>query len=1121
MESVRSRRYGTVGLLGSGGMGTAWRAVDRLTGHEICLKRPRVTLSRLGSTSEGIDAASSADELASAPTMAPNVSAGTADTLDSGAVSGRLALAREFRVLASLRHPAIISVLDYGFDLDMEPYVTMELLEDGQTVVEAAAGCTTVERGSLLLQMFEGIEYLHRHRVLHRDLKPSNVIVSGNRVKVLDFGIATGSDDERRAQVAGTMGYIAPEVMLGRVATERSDIYSAGVLASEVLLGHKPDALDDSSDAALLALIGRLTAANPADRPESARVAGRAIAEAVGLTLPGETREERESYLSTPTFVGRTEELSELMLAWHSARFAKGSCVVVVGESGVGKSRLVRELRTRALVEGALVLRGQARASGSRPYEVWRDVLRNLLVEGRPSIEQAGALQHIITDVADLLELNEPLAPPPAQTAEGVRTALIEVLGELLSGATRPVLMLLEDVHWGRPESLEVLAVLARHVGHRRLMVVATARGDELNDAGALSHVPVMDLSRLGDEALKILARSVVGDQAESTELLARLVDETRGNPFFAVESLGAWAEAAGRLERVSEADFGAELLPSGVETLLTRRLDRLGAEARTQLQLAAVYGREIDQSLLDTLDPDYDWNAALSSASDAGILAADSDAWRFAHDKLRERLVGETAERHVQIHARLAVALEQLYGHVDDRAGTLAFHYGEAGDLDNEARSARRAGEHALSVGAPEQAAAHLSRAVELLSPSEVPTTGAPRPFRWMAELFARDVMTTDPHRLSMAGLQGHLFEAYFQSGKLTECIPHARAALAWLGHPMPVATPSTSMGIMGQMVLRRAQSWLSGVYRTEAGEKHATRLLASSIQMRLTEAYAYTNDVANLFYSGFRALNLGAPAGPSPALAQAYVTMGIVVSVVPMADLTRRLCQHAVDMAAALNRPFELSYCHIRRAACGVQVADWERADESLEVALELADRLRNARLRVEGHTVRAFYLLARGQYDAAAAGFAKVGAMAEDSRDGQAKLWALTGSGFALLRSGDLGGAGHLHARAGACVDDSTPSSDLIYFRGLSAALYNAEGDMERLREAAELALVAMAEQAPVTYWSKFGLDGACDAWLTLLEHDPTALKKAAQAVKITAGFGKRLSSHQRAVCFGRHY
>src|SRR5262245_11638350 len=251
------KRYILQSELGHGGMGVVQRAVDRLTGEPVALKRVTASAEQLvfASSDSGLDL--------------------------------RLALAREFQLLSSLRHPHIISVLDYGFDEERQPYFTMELIENPRTVIQAGHGLSSGERVQLLIQILQALVYLHRRGIVHRDLKPHNVLVtSDTQLKVLDFGLSLMHKQAEVATgtTAGTMAYMAPEVFQGSPASESSDLYAVGVIAYELLAGKHPFNVDNVTqlmhdilnnmpsfavegvDAALAPILEHLLAKSPADR---------------------------------------------------------------------------------------------------------------------------------------------------------------------------------------------------------------------------------------------------------------------------------------------------------------------------------------------------------------------------------------------------------------------------------------------------------------------------------------------------------------------------------------------------------------------------------------------------------------------------------------------------------------------------------------------------------------------------------------------------------------------------------------------------------------------------------------------------------------------------------------
>ena len=384
-------RYQLINELGHGGMGSVYRALDRLTGRVVTLKRLRL----------------------------PGVPGAPPD----GSRHERFLLAQEFRLLSSLRHPNIVSVLDYGFDEDREPYLTMDLEENARTITEAGAAQAIALRVDLLVQMLRALAYLHRHGIIHRDLKPENVVVVGDQVKVLDFGLSLSRDaaERERGGFAGTLQYLAPEMLQGAPPSEQCDLYAVGVIAYELLVGSYPypqnSALtlsleiagtplprpSDPVDSRFRPILERLLAKHPEDRCRDAAEVIAALAVALDQPLAVETVVTRESFLQSAPLVGREEELATLTGILRAAARGRGGAWLVCGESGVGKSRLLDELRTQALVDGFVVARGQAVGQGGGPYHVWRDAISRLVLRPDLPDAEAAVLKAVLPDISFLL----------------------------------------------------------------------------------------------------------------------------------------------------------------------------------------------------------------------------------------------------------------------------------------------------------------------------------------------------------------------------------------------------------------------------------------------------------------------------------------------------------------------------------------------------------------------------------------------------------------------------------------------------------------------------------------------------------------------------------------------
>lgn len=797
---IVGRRYQLVGQLGQGGMGAVYRAVDRLTGQTVALKR----------------------------VVAPSDTLQFDSQPHTDTINMRLALAQEFRVLASLRHPHIIDVLDYGFDEEGQPYFTMRLLEGSINLLKAGQGKFLPERVELLIQMLQALAYLHRRGIIHRDLKPGNVMVVEDSVKVLDFGLAMarGVKTEENEEVAGTLAYIAPEVLQGLPAEEPADLYAVGVIAYQIFTGrhpfntsnlgqlindvlmsspdlsplesltkdmltaaipverddepeettaaagydktlvgdelteieHAPDydpmdmpttALDsyrteaipelpadvmetyaaagrkEDDDLSLAAIINRLMIKDPLRRYRDAYDVIDDLSAAMGQTAPEESAAIRESFLQAAEFVGREQELAMLESALADAMKGRGSSWLVGGESGMGKSRLLEELRVRALVQGMLVLRGRAVSGGGLSYQLWRDPMRwmVLMTEDMDDLD-AGILKDVVTDIDQLLGRSVPDAVEVEATAYQAR--LLGTIASIFRRQQQPILLMLEDLQWSQ-ESLDVVRLLTGMVGDLPLLIVGSYRVDEKPDmADELPGMRHLKLEPLNRDGIAALSASMLGEAGQQPELVELLVRETEGNIFFLIEVMRALAEEAGRLDNIGRRSLPQYIIAGGIQAVIKRRLERVPEWGREMLQLAAVAGRELDLRVLQHLqEAGFNLDAWLANCANIAVLEVSQGEWRFAHGKLREAMLGGLSEEErPALHRKVAEAIEKAYPDKPEQAQILARHWRIAGDPIKERIYAQAAGDYSLHISAFNDAAAHFYRALELLSHEELPAS-------------------------------------------------------------------------------------------------------------------------------------------------------------------------------------------------------------------------------------------------------------------------------------------------------------------------------------------------------------------------------------------------------------
>ncbi len=737
-ERMIDRSYRLHEQLGEGGMGTVYRATQMLTGRQVALK--------LISTS-------------------PHTGAST----DSRHATGlHLSLAREFQTLASLHHPHVIRVLSYGFEDDLGPYFTMELLQAPQTLLEAAAEQSLQGKILLMAQLLRALVYVHQRGILHRDIKPGNVLVVDGAVKLLDFGIA--QQGTRTADLAGTLDYLAPELLLGRPPSVQSDLYAVGVLFYQALTGAFPhsrssltrmlqDLLGDDSErtfppwiaeflapyhtalqsppgpagqeeesrwqfppdlpAALGDLGRKLLARRPEERPSAASEVLQDLAAALGAPLPLETAATRESFLQATELVGRQAELAQLEDALHAAKTGQGGGFLIGGESGVGKSRLLAELRTQALVQGFWVAEGQSTSEGTQPYQEWLPVLRDLCLRAQVSDAEAAVLKGLLPDLGDLMA--RPIPDLPPTSAEDALAQLSKTIRLLLRRQPKSLLLLLEDLQWGRPESLALLQSVAQSSGDLPLLLIGTYRSDEKPALPqALPALKSLPLARLQQADVARLVESMLGPLGRQASLIAYLTRQTEGNVFFLVEVVRHLAQNAGELARIGQGELPEDVLTLGMERIVGQRIARIPAEYQALLDFSAVLGRQLDLAVLSKRFAATPLQAFLMDGANAAVLESQGTTWRFAHDKLREAILRrQSAEERTTLHREVAEALESVYPgkEREPQLGALARHYSEAGIFDKALQYHREAGDVAAKLLLYEGAALHYQRALEALS--------------------------------------------------------------------------------------------------------------------------------------------------------------------------------------------------------------------------------------------------------------------------------------------------------------------------------------------------------------------------------------------------------------------
>lgn len=444
-------------------------------------------------------------------------------------------------------------------------------------------------------------------------------------------------------------------------------------------------------------------------------------------------------------FVGRDEARARLRDAFTQAAGGEGVVAVVTGAAGIGKTRLGELFAAELADRGALVLVARAREGEGVPaLWLWAQVLRALAAES--SGDESKALAATSSALADLVpELAgdgdaTPDAERPRRTPEQSRFQLFEDVTRALVAASRrrPLLLVLEDLHWAGSASLRLLEHLAFEIAHEPLLVLATVR-DEKRTA---SHPIERTLTVLRQQplfvevALRGFSRAEVAQLLENVigrpappDLTSELFARTEGVPLLLREALRLLAER-GDLQRPEGVRRWAVSLPTHALDLIRRPLARLSPPCGELLAAASVLGREF------TLAPaaavaDIAREAALDlvdEAESAGVIESVPEApasWRFSHALFQEAVyAGLPAGRRARLHARAALELERRHAADPDRViAELAHHHHESlavGDPGRAFACALRAAARAQRVCAFEQVATHFEQAVAALDHAE-----------------------------------------------------------------------------------------------------------------------------------------------------------------------------------------------------------------------------------------------------------------------------------------------------------------------------------------------------------------------------------------------------------------
>jgi hypothetical protein len=719
-SSIRGGRFDLRRTLGEGGLGVVYEAYDRTRDTWIALKKLR----------------------------RPNP-----ETITR--------LKREFRALEDLQHPNLVTLHEL-FEEHGQWFFTMELVQgvDFYNYVRRSdadnerADCLDEERlRSALGELSSALLALHSVGKIHRDVKPSNALVTAEgRLVLLDFGLVTEVHrvaDWTSANAVGTVRYMAPEQAAGRPVGPEADWYAVGSMLYEALTGCPP--FDGSSlnimldkqrrvpvaPNALLPLVAsdlselcmELLRIDPARRPPGSsvleRLRGAASSERdVRLISPRPRLDAEQGPIATAmtrgssVFVGREAELAFLDGALSDVRRGEQVSVYLQGESGIGKSELIRAFARGCAAQGVIHLHGRCHERETVAYKAVDGVMEDLSGFMRGLLPNEAALfaprrAALLLRVFPALTRVSVLASAPAQQAadpQELRAQLFEAFRDLFFRLCErhTILITIEDLQWSDRESLALLAELLRKPGAPPLLFIASWRSADAGEALGLDldalprDARALELGRLSPASAHELARNLLTQSGGDLDRAQAVAEAAGGHPIL-IDELARFT-ALSRLDPTAVR----------VEDALWSRIEKLGAGMRAVLELYAIASAPLPMGVVARaarLGTD-ELSRHVSALRMMRLLrtssARQNQTTELYHDSVRRAVLAHLdAELLRTLHGALADAL-RTSGQEEWEA--LAIHYQGAGAHEQAAnyflRGAEQA-EHALAF-------AHAARLYE-----------------------------------------------------------------------------------------------------------------------------------------------------------------------------------------------------------------------------------------------------------------------------------------------------------------------------------------------------------------------------------------------------------------------
>jgi len=734
--------------------------------------------------------------------------------------------------------------------------------------------------------------------------------------------------------------------------------------------------------------------------------------------------------------VGRAEELARLRHAVDDlVTKPRGRIVLVTGNAGIGKSRLTAELKAYLADKWATVLEGACLAYGQPAYGVFVQLLKALFDLAEPDAEEtvrekiergtrewlaAPAVNEVLPFIEHLFNLPifekemaariRHLAPPQLQqqTFLGVRDLLVA------KAQAKPLVLILEDIHWIDQLSLDLLLFILGAVEDVPLMIYCNSRPADGEGASKLQqlasemhaasfqHLPLAPLSHADSVALIDLLLTI----SDLPEPLKQVIPQrAEGNPFY-VEEIIRMLIDRGIIRRRDDrwwvdpdADLTGLEVPRTLQGLIMARVDHLSEGARQAIQCAAAIGRDFSSRLLDVVAGDaLNLSEAVRELEERELIhrtAANGDLeFRFYHILIQETVYNSLlARRRERLHHKIAEGIETLYrDHGEDQVEQIAFHYAESKDIDRALPYLIRAGERAADRFANDEALRYYRQAADGLLKTEAPIEqrirtysgqgavqslvadydGAINAYRTALELARTASPPTPPRRL--AEIMRSIGRVYERRGDYAEGLRWLTDSLAELDRDPSAARSEERARILndiGWVHYRRGefdeayQSRMRSLQMIE-GTDHYSEM--ASAYAGLVALFTRKGDWARALAFGEKGLQLRETIGDTFGVSQSHTSLGAIAGEQCDWDRALRHFEQALEIKQRIGDISGVSLLNNNLSFLYLEKGNYARAVQHGQKALEIAEKIKNEMLISQCLNNLANVYVLQGQFDQA---------------------------------------------------------------------------------------------------------------------------------------------------------